>query len=126
VVFDDAAKLRQLEGIVHPAVRVEMRRQLDALPSNAVAVIEVIKLFESGWADKCDQVWVTHCPPEQQVERLMRSRGMSEAEARRRVAAQNPQSEKLARADVVIDTSGTLEQTREQVLRAWQSLNVQR
>jgi dephospho-CoA kinase len=56
----------------------------------------------------------------------MRSRGMSEAEARRRVAAQNPQSEKLARADVVIDTSGTLEQTREQVLRAWQSLNVQR
>ncbi|MCL5996652.1 MAG: dephospho-CoA kinase [Chloroflexi bacterium] len=122
VVFGDPLKLKQLEAIVHPAVRAEMALQLGALPDGSVAVIEVIKLFESGWAEKCDRIWVTHCPPEQQVERLMHSRGMAEAEAVQRVAAQNPQSEKLAHADVVIDTSGTVEQTREQVLRAWQEL----
>lgn len=124
IVFNDPARLKQLEAITHPAVRVEMEHQLGALPPEAVAVIEVIKLFESGWADRCDQVWVTHCPPEQQVARLVRSRGMTEADARARVAAQNPQSEKLARAGVIIDTSGTLEETRRQVERAWDKLRI--
>jgi dephospho-CoA kinase len=122
VVFNDAQKLKQLEQITHPAVHVEIQRQLDELPADAVAVIEVIKLIESGWADRCDSVWVTDCPPADQVNRLMRSRGMSEAEARARVAAQNPQAEKLARADVVINTSGTFAQTRKQVTQAWDGL----
>ena len=122
VVFNDAARLHQLEAIVHPAVRVEMERQLAVLPADSVAVIEVIKLFESGWADRCDEVWVTHCTPEEQVARLIGSRGMSEADARARVAAQNPQADKLARADVVIDTSGTHEVTRAQVAREWRRL----
>jgi dephospho-CoA kinase len=125
VVFNDPQKLKQLEQITHPAVHVEIQRQLDELPPDSVAVIEVIKLIESGWADRCNSVWVTHCPPEEQVNRLMRSRGMSEAEAHERVAAQNPQSEKLARADIVIDTSGTFAQTREQVTLAWQKLMAQ-
>ena len=119
IVFNEPDKLAALEAITHPAVRVEMTRQLAALSPDRVAVIEVIKLFESGWAEQCDQIWVTDCPPEEQVARLMHSRGMSEAEARSRVAAQNPQSEKLRRADVVIDTSGTHEQTRRQVRAAW-------
>ena len=125
VVFSDAQKLKQLEQITHPAVHVEIQRQLDELPPDSVAVIEVIKLIESGWADRCDSVWVTDCPPEDQVNRLMRSRGMSEAEAHARVAAQNPQAEKLARADVVIDTSGTFAQTRKQVTQAWDRLMAQ-
>ncbi|HEY3289969.1 MAG TPA: dephospho-CoA kinase [Anaerolineae bacterium] len=119
IVFHDEDKLRQLEAIVHPAVRAEIARRLAALPADAVAVIEVIKLFESGWADQCDQVWVTHCSPEEQVRRLMLSRGMSEHEARARVASQNPQADKLARADVVIDTSGTREETQAMVAREW-------
>ncbi|MCL4504833.1 MAG: dephospho-CoA kinase [Chloroflexi bacterium] len=119
IVFNDPDKLMALEAIVHPAVHVAMTRQLAALSPDRVAVIEVIKLFESGWAEQCDQVWVTDCPPEVQAARLAHSRGMSEAEARSRVAAQNPQSEKLRRADVVIDTSGTHEQTRRQVRAAW-------
>jgi dephospho-CoA kinase len=125
VVFNDAQKLKQLEQITHPAVHVEIQRQLDELPPDSVAVIEVIKLIESGWADRCDSVWVTDCPPEDQVNRLMRSRGMSEAEAHARVAAQNPQAEKLARADVIIDTSGTFAQTRKQVTQAWDRLMAQ-
>lgn len=125
VVFNDAQKLKQLEQITHPAVHVEIQRQLDELPPDSVAVIEVIKLIESGWADRCDSVWVTDCPPEDQVNRLMRSRGMSEAEAHARVAAQNPQAEKLARANVIIDTSGTFAQTRKQVTQAWDKLIAQ-
>jgi dephospho-CoA kinase len=122
VVFNDPAKLHQLEAIVHPAVRAEMEQQLAGLPADSVAVIEVIKLFESGWADRCNEVWVTHCPPEEQVARLMHSRGMSEADARARVEAQNPQADKLARAAGVIDTSGTHEETRAQVVQEWERM----
>jgi len=87
-----------------------------------VVVVEAIKLIESGMADGCDSVWVTTCRPEQQVYRIMGGRGLSRAEAWQRVRAQPPQEEKIARADVVIDTSGTLPQTRAQVRAAWQKL----
>lgn len=119
LVFGDPDRLKQLEAIVHPAVREAMWRAIRAQPDDAVVVIEVIKLFESGWARECDQVWVTHCPPEVQMARLVSERGLSPAEARARVEAQNPQADKLARADVVIDTSGSLEETRRQVEAAW-------
>lgn len=119
IVFGDPAALRALEAITHPAVRSAMRAQIATLPVGRVVVLEVIKLFESGWAAECRQVWVTHCPPETQIARLMQFRGMSAADARARVAAQPPQADKLARADVVIDTAGTLAATRAQVARAW-------
>ncbi|GIV85918.1 MAG: dephospho-CoA kinase [Candidatus Roseilinea sp.] len=119
LVFGDADRLKQLEAIIHPAVREAMWRAIRAQPDDAVVVIEVIKLFESGWARECDQVWVTHCPPEMQVARLVSDRGLSLTEARMRIEAQNPQADKLARADVVIDTSGSLEDTRRQVETAW-------
>jgi dephospho-CoA kinase len=122
IVFHDPGRLRQLEAIVHPAVHAELERRLRAMPSDTVAVIEVIKLFENGWAERCDSVWVTTCPPEEQVARLVRSRRLTEAEARARVAAQNPQADKLARADVVVDTSGSYEATEAQVRRAWAQL----
>ncbi len=122
IVFSDPAKLLQLESIVHPAVHTEIVRLLDAMPADAIAVIEVIKLVENGWVEKCDQVWVTTCAPEEQVRRLMHSRHMPEDEARTRVAAQNPQADKIAFADVVIDTSGSYEATEAQVRQAWARL----
>jgi dephospho-CoA kinase len=82
-------------------------------------VLDAIKLIESGVADLCDAVWVVTCSPEQQLARPMRTRQMSEAEARQRMAAQPPQAEKIARADVVIDNSGSLASTRRQVAQAW-------
>ncbi len=63
IVFNDPQRLQALEAIVHPAVHVEIERRLAATSPDRVAVIEVIKLFESGWADQCDQIWVTDCPP---------------------------------------------------------------
>lgn len=121
IVFADSAALARLEAIVHPAVIAEVGRRIVA--SNAPAVVvEAIKLIESGMAESCDSVWVTTCRPDQQIRRLMAGRKMSRAEAEQRVQAQPPQEAKTARADVVIDTGGTLAQTRAQVRAAWERL----
>lgn len=120
IVFSDPEALRRLEHIVHPAVNVEIARRI-AEAKTPVVVVEAIKLIESGTADHYASLWVTACPAELRVERLMDQRGLSREEALQRVRAQPPQQEKIARADVVIDTSGTLEHTREQVEAAWNS-----
>ena len=123
IVFNDKAKLKQLEDLMQPAIHAELNARLDALLKNAVGVLEAIRLIEGGWHQRCTQVWVTHCPPELQVTRLMQHRHMTEAEALTRVSAQNPQAEKLAKADVAIDTAGKLTETRAQVLTAWQHID---
>ncbi|MDY6877910.1 MAG: dephospho-CoA kinase [Chloroflexota bacterium] len=120
-VFADPAALARLEAIVHPAT-IEMIRHRIATSQASVIVIEAIKLVESGLADSCDSIWVTTCQPEQQVYRIMDSRNFGRAEAEQRVRAQAPQEEKIARSDVVIDTSGELSWTRVQVQAAWQRL----
>lgn len=134
IVFADPTKLRQLEQIVHPAVRAEIRAFIDEVAQagayatrlrpieRPVVVLDAIKLLESGWAQEADQIWVVTCPEEQQVERLITTRGMGEAEARQRVAAQPPQSSRLAKATVVIDNGGTQAATRAQVEAAWQNV----
>ncbi len=121
LVFQSPMLLKKLEAITHPAVRSDLRMRILATPADAICVIDVIKLFESGWSDACRQVWVTYCPPEVQLARLMRERGLSQAEAQARITAQNPQADKLARADVVIDTSESMERTRARVEQAWQA-----
>ena len=118
IVFADPEALARLERIVHPAVMAEVARRV-AEASTEVVVVEAIKLIESGMADRYDSLWVTTCPSEFQVQRLMADRGLSREAAELRVRAQPPQEEKVARADVVIDTSGTLDQTRAQVEAAW-------
>jgi len=121
IVFDDHELMAQLEAIVHPATLGAIRRRVAAASSNVV-VIEAIKLIEVGMADACDSVWVTACPAEQRIQRIMAGRELSRAEAEQRVQAQSPQEEKIARADVVIDTSGTLAWTRAQMRAAWEQL----
>lgn len=129
IVFADPARLRELEQIVHPAVRAAIRAWLDgvgdaaaARGERAVAVIDAIKLIESSWASECDAIWVVTCAPEQQVERLIRTRGLSEGEAQARIAAQPPQASRLAHASVVIDNSGPPEVTQAQVAAAWAAI----
>ena len=117
-VFQDPAALERLEEIVHPATLRKIDRLIDA-SSQDVVVIEAIKLFESGLADRCHTVWVTTCRPDQQIDRIVEARDLSRDEARQRVQAQRPQAERAALADVVIDNSGTLSATWEQVVAAW-------
>lgn len=118
IVFRDPAALARLEEIVHPPV-VEAIRALTRRSTAPVLVYEAIKLLESRKVDEYDAVWVVTCPREVQIQRLMRDRGLSRAEAELRVDAQFPQEEKVARADVVIDNGGSLEETCRQVERAW-------
>jgi dephospho-CoA kinase len=67
-------------------------------------------------------LWVVTAPYAAQLERLMRARGLSEAQARMRIEAQPPQAEKIALADVVIDNGGSLERTRAQVVKQFSNL----
>lgn len=132
-VFAEPEALKRLEAIVHPAVIAESQRLLlqwqnepgtsaSGHTGRKVAVLEAIKLIESGMHRQCDELWVVTCPYEQQVQRLMENRGLGRAEAELRIHAQPPQEEKIAIADVVIDNSGDLEHTRAQVLREWQRI----
>jgi len=121
LVFADSVALARLEAIVHPATLEAIRHRVSAVSADVV-VIEAIKLIEVGLGDACDTVWVTTCRSEQQVYRIVGGRGLSRAEAEQRVRAQPPQEEKIARADVVIDTSGTLSRTQAQIQAAWEQL----
>ena len=123
IVFADPARLRTLESIVHPAVLIESMQRITAA-ATPVIVYEAIKLIEAGRAEMCDAVWVVTARSEVQIQRLMRDRHMSEAEARQRVAAQPPQSEKVEHANVVIDNSGSLEETRRQVTAAFRAIEL--
>ncbi|HET7035916.1 MAG TPA: dephospho-CoA kinase [Thermomicrobiaceae bacterium] len=124
IVFNNPQQLDALERLTHPATVAAIRAQV-ARSSSPVAVIDAIKLFEAGLAADCDQVWVVRCEPEQQLARLMRRNNFSHADALTRINAQPPQEEKLARADRVIDNSGSLEETLAQVRAAWAALPLQ-
>jgi len=104
-----------------PVIVAEIRRRI-AETERPVFVIDAIKLFESSLARDCDEVWVVTCTPEQQLTRLMSRNGLSEEEALVRIRAQPPQEEKIARADRVIDNSGTIDETRRQVRKLWQEV----
>ena len=119
IVFSDPDKLRRLEEIEHPIVRQIIDERIKSAPQ-PVVVLDAIKLIESGWAARCDSIWVVTCRREQQIERLMKTRNYSQAEAETRVDAQSPQDLKVRSANVVIDNSGSLQDTRRQVLDAWQ------
>jgi len=121
IVFSDPAALADLERIVHPPVVALTLRLLEASTA-AVRVVEAIKLLEAEMHRHCDAVWVVVAPREQQLKRLIRTRGLARAEAERRIDAQPPQAEKAARADVIIDNSGSLDETRARVLRAWRAI----
>jgi dephospho-CoA kinase len=117
IVFSDAEKLRRLNAIVHP--RVEERlvsefAKLQPLGSPNVAFVEAALIIEAGLDKKLDGVVVVWCEPAQQVQRLL-SRGLSEEEARRRIASQLPLEEKLQHATEKIDCSGSIAKTRRQV-----------
>jgi dephospho-CoA kinase len=117
LVFADRAKLDRLNAIVHPRVAEVVLRQLDEWARQGMrdaAFVEAALLIESGIHKHLDGLVIAWCRPEQQLERLL-ARGLSESEARVRIAAQMPVEEKLRHATEKIDCSGSLEQTRWQV-----------
>ncbi|GAA3650286.1 dephospho-CoA kinase [Microbacterium marinilacus] len=125
LVFGDRERLAALNDIVHPAVKEESQRRfraaLDADP-DAVVVYDVPLLAEARGTGEWDRVVVAHAPADVRVARMVEHRGMSEAEARSRVANQASDDERLRLADVVIDTSGAIEDTLAQADALWRSL----
>ena len=126
VVFSDPAARRDLEAIVHPEVaRMFAEEAARHLGTDHVVVYVAPLLVETGRADEFDVLVVVTAPEEAQVERLVRERGMTEEEVRARIAAQLPQEEKAARADVVLDNGGPLEELERQVDELWRALRAQ-
>lgn len=117
IVFADPARLVKLNAILHPRVEQIILNQYEEWKRSGVrdaAFVEAALLVEAGFVSKLDGLVVAWCEPEQQLERL-KARGMSEVDAKRRIAAQLPLEEKLRLATYAIDCSGTMESTRAQV-----------
>ncbi|MDP9250475.1 MAG: dephospho-CoA kinase [Chloroflexota bacterium] len=123
IVFSDRAALADLEAIVHPPLRDEIRSRLAELEAAGIeaACIEAIKLLESPLHDRCDEIWVVRCEESDAIARLA-SRGIDEATARARLANQSSQADKIAAADVVIDGSAAPDETHRQVETALDAL----
>jgi dephospho-CoA kinase len=117
IVFADRTKLDRLNAVIHPRVEAQVLKQLaewDREGNRKLAFVEAALLVEAGYMKNLDGLIVTWCRPEQQLERLT-ARGMTEQDARARIAAQMPVDEKLKRATNKIDCSGSIEETRRQV-----------
>jgi dephospho-CoA kinase len=125
LVFADPAARRDLERIIHPAVRAraaELERA--AAEAGAAVVVHVIPLLvETGQADDFDRVVVVDVDPATQRERLLRRDGFTEAEADRRIAAQAAREDRLAAADVVLDNLGSVTQLKSQIRHLWDELD---
>ncbi|MBF4137105.1 MULTISPECIES: dephospho-CoA kinase [Streptomyces] len=123
IVFADPERRAVLNGIVHPLVGARSAELQSQAPQDGVVVHDVPLLTENGLAELYDLVIVVDVEPQTQVERLVRSRGMSEEEARARMAAQAGREERLAVADIVIDNEVSLDALRGRVAEVWAELD---
>ena len=124
-VFGDAAAVQRLNAIVHPAVRVESKRQFDAAfaaDPDAVVVYDVPLLAEARLGDPWDLIVVAHAPADVRAQRLVELRGLTDADAAARIGSQVSDDERLRIADVVIDTAGSIAHTLAQVDELWAAL----
>ncbi|WP_149822744.1 dephospho-CoA kinase [Streptomyces tailanensis] len=122
IVFADPAKLATLNAIVHPLVGARSRELENAAAPDAVVVHDVPLLAENGLAPLYDLVVVVDAAPETQLDRLVRLRGMTEEDARARMAAQATREKRLEIADIVIDNDVPLDDLRRRVRDVWADL----
>ena len=127
-----AARVEELNRIVHPAVirsQDEWMNQMGIEDPNAVAIVEAALILEAGAGERFDRLVVVTCKTEQRATRFAARQKINLDAARkeiaRRMAAQLPDEEKVKSADYVIENSGSLEQTREQVQQVWQKLRLE-
>jgi dephospho-CoA kinase len=128
-VFNDPARLQELNVLVHPEVIRSILEQLDRLEQShplSKAVVDASLMIESGFHKQFKHLIVVSCGAEQQLERLMARNRLSRAQALQRIGLQWPLQDKLPLATVVIDNSGTLEQTRRQVDRLLETLETEK
>jgi dephospho-CoA kinase len=119
IVFGDDAARADLEAITHPAIGELARAREATVPDDGVVVHDHPLLVEMGLAAFCDLVVVVDAPEDVQVERLVRLRGMTEADARARMAAQASREDRLAEADVVLENTGSIQDLEVRVDELW-------
>ncbi|MDX8290089.1 dephospho-CoA kinase [Metabacillus indicus] len=124
IIFQNANEREKLNSIVHPAVRKEMLRQKEEAEASgeAAVVLDIPLLFESKLTHLADVTLVVYVNPDVQLSRLMKRNGLSEEDAKWRIASQLPLNEKKDQADEVIDNNGTIEETKKQfhtLLEKW-------
>jgi dephospho-CoA kinase len=122
IVFEDRAQLEELNRIIHPLVRREVAERVARIteedPERPI-VIEAALMTETSWSGGAGELWAVITDPEIAVERLVRSRAMSEEEARLRMVAQTSNSERRANATRVIENDGSVEDLELEVSLAW-------
>jgi dephospho-CoA kinase len=120
IIFSDEAARKDLEDILHPRVYSVIRNWLDELAQARIhraAVADIPLLYETGHHDDFDKVIVVACEAKTQLQRVMARDGLSKEDAQQRIAIQIPTAQKAAKADIVISTEGTLEETDAQIDR---------
>ncbi|NEC28475.1 dephospho-CoA kinase [Streptomyces sp. SID8111] len=122
IVFADQEKLAALNSIVHPLVGARSKELSEAAPEDAVVVHDVPLLTENGLAPLYDLVVVVDASPGTQLDRLVRLRGMTEEDARARMAAQATREQRRAVADIVIDNDVPLDELTRRVDEVWTEL----
>ena len=125
IIFNDPQKKQLLNRIVHPHVRKEQDRQLKHIQKkdpDAIVILDIPLLIESQMQKDLSEVIVVYTPEHIQIKRLMQRDGISKADSLARVRSQMPIEEKKEKATIVIDNSGTRENTRTQTLKIFQDL----
>jgi len=127
IIFHDEEKRKELNSIIHPAIRQEMLRQRDEYIENGekTVIMDIPLLFESKLQHFVEKILVVYVSEETQLERLILRNQLTEEDAKARIASQLPLSEKIHGADAVINNNGTIEETAQQleaILRKWNVL----
>jgi len=117
IVFNAPDELLWLEQLIHPYVRARFDEALVGLNDEPTVVLMIPLLFEANLTGLCSEVWVVHCQPQQQIERIQKRDGLDEAAAKARIDAQWPIAQKQELADQLIDNSGDADRWDEQVQR---------
>lgn len=125
IVFADETKRQKLNSLLHPliiAAQDEQIREIAASDPGGIVIVDAALMIESGGYQRLDKLIVVCCEPEIELERLMKRDGLSREAAAARISTQMPQEEKKKYADFLIDSSGSLEATRGQVLAVFEQL----
>ena len=123
IVFGDPDQLAKLNRIMHPRMARIVSEKLESLRDQGteVVVVEAALLFEAGWDSLVDEVWATDSPVETVIKRLQARSGMSAEEALKRIESQMDRSERLSRAQVIVDNGGDVADLETTVDRLWKT-----